>query len=73
MVGSVLRREAFHNWIEEHDKRFADDEEVETEVRKWLRQQSKDLLLCCGFRRTGKAIGQMYECWWRIFSDSPSV
>jgi hypothetical protein len=22
---------------------FADDEEVETEVRKWLRQQSKDL------------------------------
>jgi hypothetical protein len=23
-------------------KRFADDEEVETEVRKWLRQQSKD-------------------------------
>jgi hypothetical protein len=24
-------------------KRFADDEEDETEVRKWLRQQSKDL------------------------------
>jgi hypothetical protein len=24
-------------------KRFADDEEVETEVWKWLRQQSKDL------------------------------
>jgi hypothetical protein len=23
-------------------KRFADDEEFETEVRKWLRQQSKD-------------------------------
>jgi hypothetical protein len=23
-------------------KRFADDEEVETEVRKWLRQQPKD-------------------------------
>jgi histone-lysine N-methyltransferase SETMAR len=23
-------------------KRFADDEEVETEIRKWLRQQSKD-------------------------------
>jgi hypothetical protein len=23
-------------------KRFADDEEVETEVRKWLRKQSKD-------------------------------
>jgi hypothetical protein len=24
-------------------KRFADDEEVETEVRKWLRQQPKDV------------------------------
>jgi hypothetical protein len=24
------------------DKRFADDEEVEAEVRKWLRQQPKD-------------------------------
>jgi hypothetical protein len=23
------------------DKRFADDEEVKTEVRKWLKQQSK--------------------------------
>jgi hypothetical protein len=23
-------------------------------------------LLCCGFRRTGKAIGQVYQCWWRI-------
>jgi hypothetical protein len=45
-------------------KRFADDEEVETEVRKLLRQQSK--LLCCEFRRTGKAMGQVYQCWWRI-------
>jgi hypothetical protein len=23
-------------------------------------------LLCCGFRRTGKAMGQVYQCWWRI-------
>jgi hypothetical protein len=21
---------------------------------------------CCGFRRTGKAMEQMYQCWWRI-------
>jgi hypothetical protein len=33
MVGSVCRVD---------DKRFADDEGVETEVRKWLRQQPKD-------------------------------
>jgi hypothetical protein len=36
-------------------KRFVDDEEVETEVRKWLRQQ-----------RTAKAMGQVYQCWWKI-------
>jgi hypothetical protein len=32
-----------HNWVKERGKRFYDDEAVETEVRKWLRQQSKDL------------------------------
>jgi hypothetical protein len=24
------------------------------------------ILLCCGFRRTVKATGQVYQCWWRI-------
>jgi hypothetical protein len=23
-------------------------------------------LLCCGFRCTGKAMGQVYQCWWGI-------
>jgi hypothetical protein len=23
-------------------------------------------LLCCGFRRTAKAMRQLYQCWWRI-------
>jgi hypothetical protein len=23
-------------------------------------------LLCCGFRRTGKAMGHVYQCWRRI-------
>jgi hypothetical protein len=27
---------------------------------------SQKTSLCCGFRRTGKAIGQAYQCWWRI-------
>jgi histone-lysine N-methyltransferase SETMAR len=42
-------------------KRFADDEEVETEVRKWLRQQSKD------FYATG--FDAMVKRWdkWSIF------
>jgi hypothetical protein len=38
-----LSRKAVHNWVEKRGKCFADDEEVETEVRKWLRQQSKEL------------------------------
>jgi hypothetical protein len=40
--GKYMSRKAVHNWVEKHGKRFADDEEVEAEVRKWLRQQPKD-------------------------------
>jgi hypothetical protein len=49
-------------------KRFSVDEEVEMEAQKWLRQQSKDFY-ASGFGRTGKAMGQMYQCWWRIFDN----
>jgi hypothetical protein len=42
-------------------KCFAHDEEVETEVQKWPRQQSKDIY-AVGF----DAMGQVYQCWWRI-------
>jgi hypothetical protein len=38
-AGRVCRAKRFHRGR----KRFADDEKVETEVRKWLRQQSRDL------------------------------
>jgi hypothetical protein len=40
--GKCLSCKGVHNWVEKHGKRFADDEEVETQERKWLRQQSKD-------------------------------
>jgi hypothetical protein len=47
-------------------KRFTDNEEVETEVRKWLRQQSKDFY-AAGFdalvKRWDECISQ---CWCRI-------
>jgi hypothetical protein len=39
--GKCLSRKAVHSWVEKRGKRFADDEEVKTEVRKRLRQQSK--------------------------------
>jgi hypothetical protein len=38
--GKCLSRKAVHNWVEKRGKRCADDEGVETDVRKWLRQQS---------------------------------
>jgi hypothetical protein len=40
--GKCLSRNAVHSWVEKRGKVFADDEEVEMELRKWLRQQSKD-------------------------------
>jgi hypothetical protein len=59
--GKSLPHKAVHKWVEKRGKRF----EIETEVRKWLRKQSKRLL-CCRFRRTGNAMGQVYQSWWRI-------
>jgi hypothetical protein len=59
-VGSVCRVMQFTT----ASRNSLQDEEVETEVEKWLRQQSKGLL-CRGFRRAGKAMGQVYQCWWR--------
>jgi hypothetical protein len=37
--GKCLSRKTVHNWMENV---WLDDKEVETEVRKWLRKQSKD-------------------------------
>jgi hypothetical protein len=41
-IGKCLPRKAVHKWIERRGKCFANDEEVETEVKKWLRRQSED-------------------------------
>jgi hypothetical protein len=63
--GKYFSRKAVHIWVEKFSQRrskVADDarpgEEVaETTVKRLLR---------CGFRRTGKVIGQVYRCCWRI-------
>jgi hypothetical protein len=64
-VGSVCCVKRFttgsRNCLKERSK-VADDE---TEVRKWLIQQLKRIL-CCGIRRAGKAIGQVYQCCRRV-------
>jgi hypothetical protein len=46
-------------------KHFADDEEVEIEVRKWLRQQSTEFY-AAGFDALGNAVVQVYRCWRKI-------
>jgi hypothetical protein len=42
-----LSRKTVHKWAEKLCKYFTDDEEVETEMRKWPRQQSKDFYAAC--------------------------
>jgi hypothetical protein len=67
-----LSRKTVHNW----------DEKFPLNVRKSQMMPDQDALLrlrqnqaaettvkrppCCGFRRTGKAMGQVYQCWWTI-------
>jgi head-tail adaptor len=60
-VGSVCRVQRFRLG----EKCFADDEEVETEVRKWLRHQSRDLYVA-GFDALVKRWDKCINVWWRI-------
>jgi hypothetical protein len=46
-------------------KRFAAGEEVETEVRKLLGQETKDFY-AAGFDALVKRLDKVYQCWWRI-------
>jgi hypothetical protein len=63
--GNCLSRKAVHNWAEEFSlerSEVPDDARAGAEVT----ETSVKWLLCCGFRRIGKAMGQVYQCWWRI-------
>jgi hypothetical protein len=50
------------------------------EIRRWCPTRSpwcrsgwdnsQNTLLCCGFRRTGKAMGQVCQCWWRLCRET---
>jgi hypothetical protein len=60
-----LSRKAVHNFVEKCGKRFADDEEAETKVRTWLKQQSKDLH-AARFDTLVKRKDNCIKCWWKI-------
>jgi hypothetical protein len=56
---------AFHNWVEKFSQgrsKVADNARLGAEVTETVIKR----FLCCGFRSTGKAKGQAYQCWWRI-------
>jgi hypothetical protein len=62
--GKCLSRKAVHSWVETFFSRrskFADDVRAGADVP----EKTAKKLLCCDFRRNGKEMGQVYQCWWR--------
>jgi hypothetical protein len=63
--GKCLSRKAVHNWVEKFSQglsKVASDARPGAEVA----ETTVKRLLCFRFRRTGKAMGHVYECWWKI-------
>jgi hypothetical protein len=59
--GKCLSRKAAHNWVEEFSQgrsKLADDARLCAEVA----ETTAKGLICCGFRRTGNVMGQVYQC-----------
>jgi hypothetical protein len=56
--GKCTVHKVVHMWVEKRGKHFANDKEAETEVQKWLRQQSKDFY-AAGFDTLAM---QWYKC-----------
>jgi hypothetical protein len=59
--GKCLSRKAVHNSVEKISQgrsKVVNDARLSAEVA----ETTVKRLLCCGFRRTGKAIGQAYQC-----------
>jgi hypothetical protein len=62
--GKCLSRKAIHTWVEKFShgrSKVADNVRPGAEVAKTTVKR----LLCC-VRCTGKAIGQVHQCWWSI-------
>jgi hypothetical protein len=62
--GKCLSLKAVHIWVEKFSQgrlKVADHGRPGAEVA----QQSRKLVYC-GFRRTARAMGQVYQCWWMV-------
>jgi hypothetical protein len=63
--GKCLLRKADYNWVEKFSQgrsKVAVDARSCAEVSETTVKRH----LFCGFRRISKAMGQVYQCWWRI-------
>jgi hypothetical protein len=63
--GKCLSHKAVRNWVEKFSQgrsKVADDAQPGAEVAKATVRR----LVCCAFRCTGKVMGQVYQCYWRI-------
>jgi hypothetical protein len=63
--GKCLSRKAVQNWVEKFTQgrsKLADDARPGSEVAEITLKR----LLCRGFRLNDKAMGQVYQLWWRI-------
>jgi hypothetical protein len=68
-AGSVCRIKWFTYWVKTFSHghlKIADDARLGVKVA----ETTVKRLLYCGFRRTGKAMGQVYQCWWRICQET---
>jgi hypothetical protein len=64
-VGSVCRVKRFTTWSINYLKDVRNLQMMPYQIA-LLRLRQKRSLLCCGFRRAGKAMGRVYQCWCRI-------
>jgi hypothetical protein len=64
-VVTCLQPQAVHNWVKKRGERFAVDEDVETGGA-GMAETTVKRLPCYWYRRTGKEMGQLCQCWWRI-------
>jgi hypothetical protein len=66
--GKCLSRKAVHSWVKKFSQgrsKVVDDARPGAEVAETAAKR----FLCCGFRRTGKAVGQVYQCWRRTCGE----
>jgi transposase len=69
--GKCLSRKVVHNWVEKFSQgrsKVADDGRPGRPVD-IVAEINVKRLVYCGFRRNGKAMGQVYQCRWRICQE----